>query len=330
MQIVVLDGHTLNPGDLSWDELRALGDCQIHDRTPQREIVARAKDAQVVLTNKTVLSRETIAQLPQLKFIAVLATGYNVVDTAAASEQGIAVANIPIYGTQSVAQMVFAHLLNLTQHVGHHARTVRDGRWTKSEDFCYWDYPLVELAGETMGIVGLGRIGRATAHVAQALGMKVAAYDVATPATVPDGLKVVPDGVEMVDLTRLFGQSDVVSLHCPLTPQTERLVDADRLALMKPSAFLINTSRGPLIDEAALAEALNGDRLAGGGIDVLSTEPPPADNPLLSAKNCFVTPHIAWATKAARTRLLKTAIENVRAFLDGSPTNVVNAEELRR
>lgn len=247
----------------------------------------------------------------------MLATGYNIVDTAAARERGILVTNVPTYGTSSVAQMTLAHLLNLAVHVGHHSQSVADGNWTRSRDWCYWDYPLVELEGLTLGIIGFGRIGQAVARLALALGMKVQAHD----QRLPD---VPPPGVEFVGLDDIFRTSDVVSLHCPLTPQTQRLVDAERLASMRPSAFLINTSRGPLVDEAALAESLNSGRLAAAGLDVLSTEPPPADNPLLRAKNCFVTPHIAWATRSARQRLLQIASENVRAFLAGRPVNVVS------
>jgi glycerate dehydrogenase len=317
MHIVVLDGYRLNPGDLSWYELGQLGTCEVFDRSRPDEVVPRARAAQIVLTNKVVLSREKIGQLPELRYVGVLATGYNMVDVDAARQRGIPVTNVPTYGTQSVAQMVFAHLLNLTQHVGHHAGTVAGGRWTTCPDFCYWDYPLVELAGLSMGIVGLGRIGRATAQLALAFGMKVLACD---PAPQPD----IPAAVELVELDAIFRRSDVVSLHCPLTPETQQFVDRRRLALMKPSAFLINTSRGPLVDQQALAEALNSGRIAGAGLDVLSTEPPPPDNPLLGARNCFITPHIAWATKAARERLLRTVVENVRAFLDGRPQNVVN------
>jgi glycerate dehydrogenase len=317
MHIVVLDGYTLNPGDLSWDELEALGSCEIHDRTPVDQVVPRAADAEILLTNKTVLSRTVIEQAAKLRYIGVLATGYNVVDVEAARERGIPVTNVPTYGSRSVAQMVFAHLLNLTQHVDHHARTVVDGRWTASDDFCYWDYPLVELAGQTMGIVGFGRIGQATAQLAVAFGMEVLACDTVEPPGVPRHVK-------MVDLETVFRESDVVSLHCPLTPETERLVNEERLGLMKTSAFLINTSRGPLVDEPALAEALSSGRIAGAGLDVLAIEPPVSDNPLLGLKNCYVTPHIAWATKAARARLLATVVENVKAFLDGRPQNVVN------
>ena len=246
------------------------------------------------------------------------ATGYNIVDTQAARERSIPVTNVPTYGTDSVAQMVFAHLLNLTQRVAHHGETVARGRWGAAVDFCYWDFPLVELAGLTMGIVGLGRIGRATARLATAFGMRVLAYDVATPTDLPQG-------VEIIALDEIFRRADVISLHCPLTPETQELINRERLALMKDSAFLINTSRGPLIDEEALAEALNSGRLAGAGLDVLSVEPPTSDNPLLTAKNCIVTPHIAWATKAARGRMLDTALGNVKAFIKGHPENVVNA-----
>ena len=316
MRIVVLDGHTLNPGDLSWEPLRALGPCTIHDRTSPDHVLARAQDAEIVLTNKTVLDRALLQQLSRLQYIGVLATGYNVVDAEAAFELGIHVTNIPTYGTSSVAQMTMAHLLNLAIHVGHHAQTVAGGCWSQSPDFCYWDYPLVELGSLTMGIIGYGRIGRAVGVLCMALGMGVLAYD-------PQVSLSVPAGVKAVDLDRVFRESDAVSLHCPLTPQTRGIVNADQLAKMKPTAWLINTSRGPLIDEAALAEALNGGRIAGAGLDVLSSEPPPSDHPLLLAKNCYITPHIAWATKSARQRLLDIAVGNIRAFLDGRPINVV-------
>jgi glycerate dehydrogenase len=316
MRIVVLDGHTLNPGDLSWDGLRAFGPCEIHPRTPPELVVERSRQADILITNKVVLSREVIGQLPQLKYIGVLATGYNIVDVAAARQRGIPVANVPTYGTRSVAEMVFAHILNLTFHVGQHAHGVREGRWTRSADFCYWDFPLTELAGKTLGIVGFGRIGRAVARVAAGFEMRVLAYDAMPIAA--------EEGVESVDLETLFRRSDVISLHCPLSPQTERLVSAERLGLMKPTAFLINTSRGPLVDEQALADALNAGRIAGAGLDVLPVEPPPAEQPLLHAKNCHITPHIAWATQAARQRLLDTAVANIRAFLDGRAQNVVN------
>jgi glycerate dehydrogenase len=312
-----LDGYTLNPGDLSWGRLEALGECVVYERTAPEDIIERAGDAEIVLTNKTILSANIIRRLPRLKYIGVLATGYNVVDVEAAGQRGIPVTNVPSYGTLSVAQMVFAHLLNLTQHVAHHARTVRDGRWAACPDFCYWDMPLLELAGMTLGIVGFGRIGRAVAGLARALGMKVIVYDVIVPAEMPEGCR-------MAELDEVFREADVLSLHCPLTPRTEKIVNAERLSSMKPTAFLINTSRGPLIDEPALAQALNAGRLAGAGLDVLSTEPPAADNPLLTAKNCYITPHIAWATRSARERLLNIAMDNVAAFVAGRPQNVVN------
>ena len=317
MQIVVLDGHTLNPGDLDWADLEALGPTAVYDRTPSTETVSRATNCEIVLTNKTVLSRPIIERLPRLQYIGVLATGYNVVDLDAARERNVPVTNIPDYATTSVVQMVFAHLLNLGLRVADHGRGVAAGRWTQSEDFCYWDGPLVELSGLTMGIVGFGQIGWATATVAQAFGMKVLAYDLIPPAAASDA-------IQFVGLDDLFRRSDVVSLHCPLTPATDKLVNAQRLALMKPTAYLINTGRGPLVDEPALANALAAGLLAGAGLDVLTTEPPPADNPLLTARNCCITPHIAWATRAARQRLLDVAVGNLRAFLAGTPKNVVN------
>ena len=316
MRIVVLDSHTLNPGDLDWGTLQALGSCEIYDRTPPAQVVSRAQGAQIVLTNKTILSRESIEHLPQLRYIGVLATGYNVVDVEAATKQGICITNVPAYGTPSVAQMVFAHVLNLTQHVAEHAQSVRAGDWSRSKDFCYWNFPLVELAGLTMGIVGFGRIGRQTAKLARDFGMKVLYHDV-SPAPVP------PSEAQPVDLDTLFRDSDVVSLHCPLTQTNRGFVDKQRLEMMKAGAFLINTSRGPLVDEPALAEALNTGRIAGAGLDVLCEEPPRADNPLLSARNCYITPHIAWATRSARQRLMQIAIANVRAFIEGNPQNVV-------
>jgi glycerate dehydrogenase len=316
MKIVILDGFTLNPGDLNWEELQSLGPCTIYDRTSPAEVASRAADADILLTNKTDLTTGHIQDLPRLKYIGVLATGTNIVDLAAARARRIPVTNVPTYGTKSVAQMTFALLLELAHHAGHHAQTVREGRWTRSVDWCYWDFPLVELDGLTLGLVGLGRIGRAVSELATAFGMKVVAYDpMAGPA---------PTSIELVELEVLFRESDVVSLHCPLTPQTANLVNAVRLTLMKPTAFLLNTSRGPLVDQSALAEALNSGRIAGAAMDVLAKEPPPADNPLLTAKNCILTPHLAWATRAARSRLMKIAVENVRAFLQGKPQNVVN------
>lgn len=318
MKIVVLDSHTLNPGDLSWSGLEALGECLFYERTAPELIAARAREAEIVFTNKVVLGRAEIAQLPHLRYIGVLATGYNVVDVAAAQERGILVTNIPAYGTRSVAQMTFALLLELTQHVGYHAQTVREGRWTRSQDFAYWDFPLVELEGLTLGIIGMGRIGKAVAELAQAFGMKVIAYNPSPPAS------LLP-GVMMVELEALFKESDVVSFHCPLTAENKEMVNAAQLANMKPTALLVNTSRGTLVDEAALALALNTGVIAGAGLDVLAVEPPHSDNPLLTAKNCLITPHQAWATKAARERLLSTAVDNLRAFMAGKAQNVVKA-----
>jgi glycerate dehydrogenase len=317
MRIVVLDGFTLNPGDLSWDDLCALGPCQVFERTPPSETVARASAAEIVLTNKFLLTREVLAQLPALRYIGVLATGYNVVDAAAARARGIPVTNVPDYSTASVAQLTFALVLELAHRTGHHPQTVRAGRWSRNADFCYWDQPLVELAGLTMGIVGFGRIGRSVTNIARALGMRVLIHSRTRP-------KQLPPEAAFVDLETLFRQSDIVSLHCPLTPETRHLVNPTRLAQMKPGAWLINTSRGPLVDEDALAAALNSGHLGGAGLDVLSTEPPPATNPLLQAKNCIITPHFAWATTAARRRLMRVAVDNIRAFLEGHPQNVVN------
>lgn len=316
-QIVVLDGHTLNPGDLSWDGLEALGPCTVYSRTSPGDVVARAHQAEVILTNKTELSADTIGQLTNVRYIGVLATGYNVVDVEAARRQEITVTNVPAYSTPSVAQMVFAHLLNLALHVGHHADTVSAGKWSSQPDFCYWETPLIELAGLTMGIIGFGRIGRATAEIALAFGMNVIAYDIDAPVHMPPGCR-------FARLDDVFRESDVVSLHCPLTCENRGLVNAQRLTMMKKGAFLINTSRGPLIDEHALAQALNDRRIAGAGLDVLTAEPPEKDNPLLGARNCFITPHISWASHAARQRLLKVAVENVAAFFAGRPQNVVN------
>ena len=316
VKIVVLDGYTLNPGDLTWEGLELLGQCIVYDRTDPGEVLSRAEGAEIILTNKTVLSSDKIEQLPSLKYIGVLATGYNVLDVEAAHERGIVVTNVPAYSTPSVGQLVFAHLLNLAHHVGHHSETVRSGRWSSNPDFCYWDRPLIELSGLTIGTIGFGRIGQTTTKLALAFGMKVSAYDIVRPASIPEGC-------QFVRLEDVFRDSDVVSLHCPLTSQTEKIVNKERLALMKKTAFLINTGRGPLVDEQALADALNNERIAGAGLDVLSSEPPEKDNPLLTAKNCFITPHIAWATRAARQRLLKVVIDNVAAYLAGRPQNVV-------
>jgi len=316
MNIVVLDGFTLNPGDLSWDELKTLGSCEIYDRTEPAEVAARTAKAEILLTNKTDLKRELIERLPALKYIGVSATGTNVVDLEAARSRGIPVTNVPGYGTSSVAQTTLALLLELANRVGHHSETVRTGRWSSSPDWCYWDYPLVELDGLTMGIVGLGRIGCAVAGLAWAFGMDVVGCTRNPRSPLPF--------VKLVDMETLFRNSDVVTLHCPLTPETDRLVNRQRLSWMKPNAFLLNTSRGPLIDEPALADALNSGRIAGAGLDVLSVEPPPRDHPLLRARNCLITPHLAWGTQAARRRLMKITVENVRAFMSGKPQNVVN------
>ncbi len=317
MKLVVLDGYTLNPGDLNWSSLLDLGDpAEIYERTAAQDTVSRAADAEIVLTNKVVLDRPTLAQLPKLRYVGVLATGVNVIDLEAAREKEVTVTNVPAYSTASVVQLTLALLLELTHHVGHHANSVRQGNWTRSKDFAYWDFPLVELDGRTLGLVGFGAIAQGVARVAQAMGMRVLA------SRRSGGASPVA-GVEIVELDALFRESDVLSVHCPLTPETKGLVNAARLATMKPTAYVLNTSRGPVVNEADLAAALNNDRLAGAGLDVLSTEPPAADNPLLTAKNCLVTPHIAWATKAARGRLLATAVANIRTFLDGKPQNVV-------
>lgn len=316
-RIVVLDGFTANPGDLDWGELASLGNLTVYPRTAASEIVARAAPAEILLTNKTPLNRETLLRLPALRCVCVLATGYNVVDASAARERGISVCNVPGYGTDSVVQHTFALLLELANQAGRHAAAVRAGAWCASPDFAFWHAPLIELHGLTLGVVGLGAIGRGVAGVAQALGMRVLAHG----RRRPDEL---PPGVTWTDLDTLLRTADVVSLHCPLTPETRGLMDARALAKMKSTALLINTGRGPLVDEAALAAALQAGRLAGAAVDVLSTEPPPPDNPLLTAKNCLVTPHQAWATAAARRRLLAESAANVRAFLAGSPRHVVN------
>jgi glycerate dehydrogenase len=317
MKIVILDGHTLNPGDLSWDDLAKFGELKVYERTPPELVAERCTGAEVIITNKALVARETIDALPDLRYIGVTATGVNIVDCEAASERVIPVTNVPGYGPKSVAQMAFAHILNLTQRTAHHANEVSEGRWASCPDFCFTDFPLVELDGLTLGILGYGTIGKETAGIGQAFGMKVIAHS--------RSLKENIEGeVEAVSMDRLFGQSDVLSLHCPLTPETDRVVNSENLAKMKPSAFLINTGRGQLVDEEALADALNAGRVAGAGLDVLSSEPPSPDNPLIGAKNCFVSPHIAWATYAARKRLLATTANNLRSFMEGKTANVVN------
>lgn len=318
MRIVALDGYAANPGDLSWDELKVLGDeCIIYDRTSPEEVYERAAGAEILLTNKVVLGAKEMDRLPELKYIGVLATGYNIVDTEAARERGITVTNIPAYSTSSVAQMVFAHLLNIAQPVQHYTEEVRAGKWTASPDFCFTDTPLIELHGKKMGIVGLGHTGFATARIAIGFGMEVYAY------TSKSHFQLPPE-IRKMELDELFRECDIVSLHCPLTTDTRHLVNAERLKLMKPTAILINTGRGPLIDEQALADALNEGILFAAGLDVLTQEPPQKENPLLTARNCYITPHIAWASAAARQRLMQITVDNVKAFLEGKPVNVVN------
>jgi glycerate dehydrogenase len=318
MKIVVLDGHALNSGDLSWEALSAIGELQVFDRSADDQIVARAHEAEIVLINKTRLSAQILRQLKGTRYIGVLATGYDVVDVQAARELKISVTNIPTYATASVAEFTFALLLELCHHVALHGEATRAGEWSRSKDFSFWKTPLVELAGKTIGIIGLGQIGRRVAEIALAFEMRVIAANAAR-SPVPDWPRL-----RWCEVDELLPQADVVSLHCPLLPQTRGIINAKSLAMMKPGAFLINTSRGPLVVEQDLADALNNGRLAGAGVDVLSSEPPSPDNPLLRAKNCIVTPHIAWASKEARTRLLNTAIANLRAFLEGHPINVVN------
>lgn len=318
MKLVVLDGYCLNPGDLSWDALREIVDVEVYDRTPASEVAKRIGSAELAMTNKTPLDAATQAALPNLKYIGVLATGYNIVDVAAAKQHGIVVTNIPTYGTASVAQHAFALLLELCHHAGLHGQAVRDGEWTANPDWCFWKTPLIELAGKTMGIVGFGRIGRQTAKIADAMGMRVLAndtYQANEPAY---------EGFRWAAIDELLAESDVVSLHCPLTAGNKGIINAQRLRLMKPTAFLLNTSRGPLVVDQDLADALNQGVIAGAGLDVLSVEPPVGGNPLFSAKNCIVTPHIAWATKEARSRLMDIAVDNVRAFLGGNPKNAVS------
>lgn len=321
MKIVVLDGYAANPGDLSWEEMKHLGECTVYDRTTPIELLERAAGAEALLTNKVVIDKETMEALPELKYIGVLATGYNVVDIDAARERGVVVTNIPAYSTASVAQMVFAHLLNITQRVGHYATDNREGRWSRHTDFCYWDTPLIELAGKRIGIVGLGNTGMATARIALSFGMEVVAFT-------SKAQENLPSGITCVTLDELFCTADVVSLHCPLTETTRNLVNAERLNTMKPSAILINTGRGPLVDEQALANALNEGRILAAGLDVMVQEPPMERNLLLTANNCFITPHIAWATMEARERLMQTAVENLRHYICGNPIN--NVADIRK
>ena len=316
MKITVLDGYGLNPGDLSWDGMAELGELTVHDRTAPEETYERSKDSEILITNKTKIDGQLMERLPKLRYIGVLATGYNVVDVETAKRLGVTVTNIPAYSTMSVAQQVFALILSITNRVEHYAGENMRGRWSRNPDFCYWDTPIVELAGKTMGIVGLGNIGNAVARIALAFGMRVIAFT----SKPQDKL---PAGIEKKELRDLFAESDIVTLHCPLTNETERIVDASTLSRMKPTAILINTGRGPLIDEQAVADALREGRLGAFGADVLSCEPPTADNPLLSAPNSYITPHIAWATREARERLMAIAVENLDGFLKGNIQNTV-------
>jgi len=318
MKIVVLDGHAINPGDLSWDALRELGSLEVFDRTPEGLVLSRVRDADIALTTKTPLTGQTLKQLNQLRYVGAMFTGYDEIDLKTAREMNIVVTNVPTYGTASVAQLVFALLLELCHHVALHSDATHAGEWSRSPDVSFWKTPLVELQGKAMGIVGFGRIGRRVGEIAVAMGMRVIA-DNASRKDAPQW-----PGFRWSSLDELMPEADVVSLHCPLLPQTREMINAASLSRMKPTSYLLNTSRGPLIVEQDLADALNGERLAGAAVDVLSSEPPALDNPLLHAKNCIVTPHIAWATKEARTLLIETVVTNLRAFLDGHPVNVVN------
>jgi len=316
MKIVVLDGYTLNPGDISWEALSGLGELTVYDRTPEDQVVERACGAKAVYTNKTPLSEETLGQLKELKFIGVLATGYNIVDVAAAKSKDIVVTNIPTYGTTAVAQMVFALLLEMCHHVGAHSESVKAGAWSGSKDWCFWNYPLVELAGKTMGILGFGRIGRTVACIAQAFGMDVVFYDAVTCEPPSGSMKQVP-------LDELYARADVISLHCPLFDNTKGIINRKSIEKMKDGVMLVNTSRGPLVVEEDLAEALRTGKVASAGLDVLQEEPPSPDNPLLHAPNSIITPHISWAPKESRQRLMDIAVSNLQAFMEGEPVNTV-------
>ncbi|MCR4765471.1 MAG: D-2-hydroxyacid dehydrogenase [Bacteroidaceae bacterium] len=318
MKIVVLDGYAGNPGDMSWKELNALGECIIYDRTTPEEMIERAKDADIVLTNKVCFQAKHFDQLPQLKYVGVIATGYNIIDCEAARAHGVTVTNIPAYSTNSVAQMAFAHILNIYNRVDHYATEIREqDAWVKSQDFSFLDTPLFELYGKKIGIVGLGNTGMATARIAIGFGMEVYAFTSKSEFQLPHEIK-------KMELDDLFRECDIISLHCPLTPTTKDLVNARRLKLMKPTSIIINTSRGPVVNAQDLADALNSGRIMAAGVDVLETEPPTADNPLLKAKNCYITPHIAWASFEARVRLMDILVSNVKAFIEGNPINVVN------
>lgn len=316
MKIVILDGICLNPGDLSWEAFNGMGTVEIYDRTRPEEVLERSKDAEVIITNKVVIGDEIMGHLPKLRYIGVLATGYNIIDTEAARRRGITVTNIPAYSTDSVAQATFAHILNITNRVAHYASETREGKWCQSPDFCYWNTPLVELSGKTMGIVGLGNIGMKVAGIARMFGMDVFAMTSRNSADLPAG-------IQKTTLDGLLATSDILSLHCPLTEATRHLINRSTLSKMKHGAILVNTGRGPLVDEQAVAEALQSGQLSAYASDVLSVEPPSADNPILSAPNAYITPHIAWATLESRKRLMETAAANLRAFLDGTPVNRV-------
>jgi len=319
MKIVILDGHTENPGDLSWEGFEKLGELTVYDRTANDddEIIRRIGDAEIVITNKTKISRKVIESAANLKYLEILATGYNNVDGAAARERGIPFSNIPTYGTDAVGQFTIALLLQICNRTGHHGRAVKEGRWENCPDFCFWDYPLIELSGKTLGVIGLGRIGKSAARIAGALGMKVIAYDIVQSE---EGGKL----AQYVTQDELYARADVVSLHCPLFPETEGLINKESIAKMKDGVIIINTARGPIIVEQDLAEALNSGKVYAAGVDVVSVEPIRPENPLLKAKNCYITPHIAWAAKETRGRMMDIAVENLKAFLDGKPINVVN------
>ena len=321
MKIVVLDGYTENPGDLSWDELGKLGELIVYDRTSltdENEIIERIGEAEVVFTNKTPISRRVLDSCPSIKFISVLATGYNVVDYVSAREKGIPVTNVPTYGTDAVGQFAIALLLEICHHVAHHSEAVHQGRWETNADWCFWDYPLIELAGKTIGIIGFGRIGQKTGTIAKAIGMKVLAFDRNEKES---GKEI----AEYTDLDTLLAKSDVIALHCPLFPETEGIINKDTIAKMKDGVIILNNSRGPLVVEQDLADALNSGKVYAAGLDVVSSEPIRGDNPLLKAKNCLITPHISWAPKESRQRIMDCAVENVKAYLAGEPINVVNA-----
>lgn len=323
MKIVVLDGYTLNPGDISWKSMEQFGELKVYDRTSydlgsEDLIVERVGDAEVVFTNKTPISKNAIEKMPNLKFIGVLATGFNIVDTDAAAAAGIVVTNIPTYGTDAVSQMAIALLLEICHHAGEHSSSVKRGEWANNSDWCYWNYPLIELAGKTMGIIGYGRIGQGTGRIAQALGMKVIAYDEYR------NLSLENESMKYVDLDELMAKSDVITLHCPLFESTKGMINKDTISKMKDNVIIINNSRGPLVVEEDLAEALNSGKVGAAAVDVVSTEPIKVNNPLLEAKNCIITPHISWAPKESRARLMNIAIENLKQFLEGNPVNIVN------